>query len=112
MAVGNSRTDFIKQTRKMITPKSYMHQELVLIWSKGIIVPGVNPAERRKDVCGAWIDWLAYGNRKSSFGWEVDHMFPVSKGGAHHINNVHPLHWQNNARKSDGSLSCVVSARG
>jgi len=91
---------------------SYTQNELVLIWSKGIIVPGVNPAIRRKDICGAWIDWQAHGNRNSNTGWEVDHIHPVSKGGAHHIDNVRPLHWQNNARKSDGSLSCVVKARG
>ncbi len=84
----------------------------MLIWSKGVIVPGVNPAIRRKDTCGAWIDWLAYGNRSSNTGWEVDHVFPLSRGGAHHINNVGPLHWQNNARKSDNALVCAVSARG
>lgn len=78
----------------MITPKSYTQQELLLIWSKATIVPGVNPTFRRKDVCGAWIDWLAYGNRDSNTGWEVDHVFPLSKGGAHHIKSrqVGPLH--------------------
>ncbi|MCX6751954.1 MAG: HNH endonuclease [Candidatus Nomurabacteria bacterium] len=96
----------------MITPKSYTRQELVMVWNKGTIVPGINPAIRRKDICGAWIDWLAYGDRESNVGWEVDHAFPLSKGGVHHINNVRPLHWQNNARKSDGALICAVYARG
>ena len=96
----------------MITPKPYTQQELLLVWSKATIVPGVNPAIRRKDICGAWIDWLAYGNRESNVGWEVDHVSPISKGGAHHINNVRPLHWQNNARKSDNSSVCAVYARG
>lgn len=96
----------------MITPKSYTHQELVSVWNKGVIVPGVNPAIRRKDTCGAWIDWLAFGNRDSNVGWEVDHMIPLSRGGAHRIDNVQPLHWQNNAKKADGPLVCAVSARG
>jgi len=55
----------------MITPKPYTQQELVMIWNKGIIVPGINPSIRRKDVCGAWIDWMTHGNRESDFGWEV-----------------------------------------
>ena len=94
----------------MITPKSYTHQELSLVWNMAMIVPGTDPNVRRKDVCGAWIDWIAFGDRNSNFGWEVDHKIPLSKGGAHHINNVQPLHWQNNAKKSDGPLVCAVTA--
>lgn len=95
----------------MTTPQPYTPQELLLIWSKAVVVPGVNPAVRRKDICGAWIDWAAYGNRQSQYGWEVDHAIPLANGGPHHINNVRPLHWQNNARKSDGALVCAVTAR-
>ena len=90
------------------TSRSYTQQELLLVWSKGVVVPGVNPALRRKDSCGAWMDWLAYGDRNSNTGWEVDHVYLLSKGGAHHITNVRPLHWQNNARKYDGALVCAV----
>ena len=74
----------------MITPKSYTHEELVLVWNKGIIVPGVNPAIRRKDMCGAWIDWLAFGDRDSNVGWEVDHMIPLSKGAESNPRSLPP----------------------
>ncbi len=94
----------------MTKPRPYTHQELSLIWNKAVIVPGVNPTIRRKDICGAWIDWTAYGNRQSSVGWEVDHAIAIANGGAHHINNVRPLQWQNNCKKSDGSLVCAITA--
>ena len=53
----------------MITPKPYTQQELIVVWNKGTIVLGVNPAIKRKDVYGAWIDWVAYGNRESDVGF-------------------------------------------
>lgn len=94
----------------MITPKSYTHRERSLVWSMATIVPGVDWNIRRKDACGAWIDWAAFGDRNSIVGWEIDHKIPLSKGGAHHINNVQSLHWQNNAIKGDGPLVCAVTA--
>ncbi|MEI6659886.1 MAG: HNH endonuclease signature motif containing protein [bacterium] len=92
--------------------KNYDHRTLSTIWSKGIVVAGYDMNVFRKDLCGAWISWREYGNRDSDNGWEVDHVFPESKGGSDLISNLRPLHWKNNARKSDGSLVCAVSARG
>lgn len=83
---------------------------LVLVWGKGQIVPGYDPNMYRKDVCGAWIQWSHYGDRYSDTGWEVDHILPSSRGGSDNLINLRPLHWKNNAKKSDGSLVCVISA--
>lgn len=90
----------------------YNHETLSAIWSKAVAVHGYDPNAYRLDQCGAWIAWRDYGNRNSQNGWEVDHILPVAHGGSDNLSNLRPLHWQNNARKSDGSLICAVCARG
>lgn len=92
---------------------NYTTEALLAIWNKGHIIPGNNPNIRRKDDCGAWISWNQYGDRKQDYneGWEVDHIKAVANGGNEAMSNLRPLHWKNNARKSDGSLICAVSAR-
>lgn len=83
-------------------------EELVeAVWQKGIVVPGNNPTEWRKDECGAWIYRGAYGNRDSEYGWEIDH---ISPGGSDQLSNLRPLQWQNNVDKSDGRLKCNWTA--
>ncbi len=79
------------------------------VWRKGKTVPGVDPAAWRKDQCGAWIRRVDYGNRNSSYGWEIDR---IVAGGPYVASNCRPLQWQNNIAKSDGRLKCVVTAHG
>lgn len=80
------------------------------VWQKGTTVSENDPGVYRKDVCGAWIRWNHYGNRDSKYGWEIDHIKAVANGGSDSILNLRPLQWENNARKSDGSLVCPVTA--
>lgn len=87
---------------------NYDHATLSAIWAKASAVAGYDMNVYRKDICGAWIAWREYGNRDSQYGWEVDHALPVSRGGNDSLSNLRPLHWQNNARKSDGSLICAI----
>ena len=84
-------------------------QTIQQVWNKGIIVPGNDPNQRRKDVCGAWILQNMYGDRssKNNNGWEIDHINP---NGSDDISNLRPLQWYNNASRQDGPLTCPVKA--
>ena len=57
--------------------------------------------EYRQDVAGAYMKWSDYGNRDSDYGWEIDHIVPLSKGGTNDINNLQAMHWKNNLAKAD-----------
>lgn len=84
-----------------------------MVWNKAKFISDAN--ERlgfRKDQCDAWIKYSEYGNRQSDYGWEIDHITPVSKGGDDSLANLRPLHWNNNASRQDGRLFCVVKSKG
>lgn len=91
---------------------NWTHEQLSAIWAKATAVAGNDENKWRKDACGAWIGWAVYGNRQSQYGWEVDHVTPVERGGLDAVSNLRPLHWRNNASKQDGKLTCPVSASG
>lgn len=68
------------------------------VWNKATSEPGLTYF--RKDTCGASMKKGSYGEI-SQYGWEIDHIKPVAKGGTDAIINLQPLHWENNRHKAD-----------
>ena len=67
----------------------FQEQTKLAVWNKAQVVPGVNPLQQRKDICGAFIDWNQYGvTTENSTGWEIDHIRPVSTGGGDELGNL------------------------
>lgn len=70
------------------------------VWQKAKRISSLSD-DLRKDRYGNHIKYSEYGNTRSNYGWEVDHIHPVSKGGADHIDNLQPLQWEVNRKKGD-----------
>jgi UDP-glucose 6-dehydrogenase len=81
-----------------------------MVWNKGMTVPGIDPSEKRKDSCGAWIERNQYRvYEDNGTGWEIDHIKPVILGGNDDISNLQPLQWQNNRSKGNNYPGNVCS---
>lgn len=91
---------------------AFSEQVVQKVWEKGAVASGNDPQVWRKDQCEAWMGRAQYGNRNSQYGWEIDHIKPVSEGGGDELSNLRPLQWENNASKQNGRLTCAVTSAG
>ena len=89
----------------------FYNETKLAVWEKAQIVRDYDPAYWRKDQCEAWIGWDFYGKRSSQYGWEIDHIIPVSKGGTDELSNLRPLQWENNASRQDDRLCCKITSQ-
>lgn len=71
------------------------------VWEKASAIQGFDKDKFRRDCCGAIIAKDKYGDIESSFGWQIDHVYPTSKGGTDELENLRAMQWQNNVSKSD-----------
>ena len=92
---------------------NFNDKELETIWQKAIVQEGNLDNTWRQDFAGAWIKKDEYG-KDSKYGWEVDHLKPVSKGGSNSISNLVPIHWMNNRTKADDypNFKTSISSKG
>ena len=79
------------------------------VWEKGLVIDGYNPNLYRQDFGGAWIAREEYGNVNSMLGWEIDHVYPISKGGNDAFDNLRPMNWRNNRSKGDSFPDYIAS---
>lgn len=78
----------------------YTEEMINSIWEKATPDSENNPLIWRKDFAGAWIRKDHFG-KTSEYGWEIDHLRPVSQGGTDDISNLIPMNWRNNRKKAD-----------
>lgn len=76
-------------------------KKLAAIWDKGIPVDGLPAEIVRKDACGALMVRQRFEDQDSEFGWEIDHIYPLIKGGDESIENLRPMQWKNRREKSN-----------
>lgn len=69
------------------------------VWDRLPALEGINPNLWKQDFAGAWIRRDFYG-LTNDYGWEIDHLRPLSRGGGNNIENLNAIHWQNNRSKA------------
>jgi hypothetical protein len=80
-----------------------------MAWNSARAVPEHDPATERLDACGAWIHYADFENHDSDYGWEIDHVYPISKLRSkkiprqlwNHSTNIRAMHWKNNQSKAN-----------
>ncbi len=70
------------------------------VWDKGEVIPKFSSAIWRHDFKGNVIKKGEHGNRKSKYGWEIDHIKTKANGGGDGLSNLRPLQWEANLARN------------
>lgn len=83
------------------------------VWDNLEPLSGVNPNLWKKDFAGAWIKRDCYG-LTNEYGWEIDHIQPLSQNGSNNLDNLEAVHWRNNRHKADNypEFESIVTSEG
>jgi hypothetical protein len=79
--------------------KPFEEEVIEAVWQKARAMG--TSAILRVDAWGWTIVRQDYGNIRSRYGWEIDHVIPVAQGGDDELINLQPLQWENNRRKDE-----------
>jgi len=79
--------------------RPFIDEVIEAVWNKGRS-DGISET-LRLDAWGWRIVKQDFGNTRSRYGWEVDHIIPVALGGTDDLVNLQPLQWENNRRKDE-----------
>jgi len=82
-----------------VSGKPFDDEVVEAVWQKARAMG--TSAILRVDAWGWTIVRQDYGNIRSRYGWEIDHIIPVSQGGDDDLSNLQPLQWENNRRKDE-----------
>ena len=67
------------------------------VWRKGKKIAGKNPDEYRKCVLsGKVIRYSHYGNNKSRYNWDIDHIISINQNGPDDLWNLQPVYASKN----------------
>jgi hypothetical protein len=90
--------EMTRQTNTTCTGVPFPKEIILAVWEKADNDPGFKTF--KKDCCGTIIQKNKYGTA-SAYGWEIDHIRPVEKGGTDDLENLQPLYWENNRLKGN-----------
>ena len=96
----------------MYKKEKWLPPAIQKVWQKATYVSAENDTNGfRKDACGMWMQFDQHGDRDAKYGWEIDHIKPSALGVSDNMDNLQPLHWENNVGKGDSiSWKCTVRA--
>ena len=87
----------------------FTEEQKDLVFSRCRVIDGMNPNMWRLDSSGAIIRRISYGRDDELYGWEIDHVIPISilekysvpKSLWDNSTNLRAMNWNNNVSKGD-----------
>jgi hypothetical protein len=73
--------------------------KMLKVWAKAASFLSFPPSVWRQDICGNLMRWDQFGYPRSAYGWEIDHILPISAGGKDNMENLQALSSSNNDAK-------------